>query len=138
MYQDGKGWYALRLDLTNKIESTKSGQKIANADSGNFYEIGFERTVQSNAKTKFERHVMREDIRVLDVNSKVYDSLPVLPDGIEFPGEEKEEMLPTFHGQIIHVSKVHPSGEWFFGNVLYDPLMEEAVNDLRQTMRAVI
>eukprot|EP00339_Tiarina_fusa_P025891 CAMPEP_0117013264 /NCGR_PEP_ID=MMETSP0472-20121206/10982_1 /TAXON_ID=693140 ORGANISM="Tiarina fusus, Strain LIS" /NCGR_SAMPLE_ID=MMETSP0472 /ASSEMBLY_ACC=CAM_ASM_000603 /LENGTH=1244 /DNA_ID=CAMNT_0004716535 /DNA_START=123 /DNA_END=3857 /DNA_ORIENTATION=+ len=126
LYQEGKGYDTLRVDLTNKITSTKSGQKLVNADSGNFYEISFEQMVQSNSKTNFKRAVDREEITIHNINSEVYDSLPFLPDDIDFTSEDKEDILPTFHGQIIQVSKIHPNGEWFFGNVLYDPLMEEA------------
>jgi poly [ADP-ribose] polymerase 10/14/15 len=126
LYLERRGFKELRVDLTGKISSTKTGQKLANQHSGNFYEINFETMKQSNSQTNYERRVQREEIQ-MNVASEVYDDLPILPEDVDFTSEEKEDLLPTYKGQIIQVSKVHPGNEWMFGNVLYDPLMDEAL-----------
>jgi poly [ADP-ribose] polymerase 10/14/15 len=59
--------------------------------------------------------------------------LPVLPEDLNHEGEN---LLPTYKGQVIQVSKVHPDGEWLFGNVLDDPLLNDAkVKDHQKTTR---
>lgn len=53
--------------------------------------------------------------------------MPDLPDDINFTGEQNETLLPTFKGQIIQVTRVHSNNEWCFGNVLYDPILDNAM-----------
>lgn len=126
LYNEGNGFQEFHVDLTNKITSTKNGQKLANASTGSCFEINFETMTQLNSTTKHCRSVHREEVE-LKAENETLEGLPCLPDDIDFTTEDKEEILPTCIGQIIQVSKVHQSNEWMFGNVLYDPLMEDAL-----------
>jgi WWE domain len=116
--------------LANKITSSTTRGKLYNTNSGHYYDINFERFVQINSSTTFERSIRREETE-LNISIEAAGVLPPLPNDIAFTGDNKEHLLLTFVGQVIQVSKVHRSNEWLFGNVLYDPLLDDAMR--RQT-----
>jgi hypothetical protein len=66
---------------------------------------------------------VRREVRDLPVATHTMDQLPPLPSDLDLRSEvEQEVLLRPFRGQTIKVSKVHPSTEWHFGHVQYDPL----------------
>ena len=118
-YTEGKGLPTVTIDMSTKVS------KVHNATTGANYEMNFKTLTQKNLSTNFERNIRREEVD-LHVDSEVANSLPDLPEDVDF-SDEAEDLLPTFKGQVIQVSKVHPSKKWLFGNVLYDPLLTEAL-----------
>ena len=96
--------------------------KMHNASTGANYEIHFDTMIQKNTKSSYHRAVRRDEIGIPVAD----DLLPSLPQGIDF-GACGETLLPTFKDQVIQISKVHPDKRWLFGNVLYDPLLTEAL-----------
>jgi poly [ADP-ribose] polymerase 10/14/15 len=123
LWQEGRGLTEFRVDLEDKVESSPTGNKVNATGTGSHYEVNFETLVQMNSKSKYPRTVRREEVPLSD---DAVEGLPLLPDGIVF-GDEGENLLPTYVGQVIQVSKVHPSEKWKFGNVLYDPVVERAL-----------
>jgi len=124
MWQEGTGYALFSIDLTNKIV------KVNNAHTGARYEVDFESLTQRNENSDHKRNVYRQ---VADDSSSVeggssFAGLPPLPDDIDF-SDDGEDLLPTSVGQVIQVSKVHPSKAWMFGNVLYDPILSDALKN---------
>lgn len=136
LYVEGRGFEELRVDLTDKITSTETGGKISGTHTGSHYEVNFASMTQTNSSSKFVRSVQRKEIEIA-INSEVAADLPPLPDDIDFTGEDREELLPTFTGQVIQVSKVHTGKQWLFGNVLYDPLLHDALKQQAQEAKSV-
>ena len=134
-FGEGRGFSDFRVDLTDKIASTNTGAKLYGADTGSHYEVSFKKMEQSNSKTKYARALRRIEIDIADEGA---GDLPLLPDDIDFSKEadDKEDLLPTFKGQVIQVSKIHPGNEWLFGNVLYDPLMDDALQQSQDAQPA--
>jgi hypothetical protein len=129
LFVEGRGFQKFRVDLTDKITSTVSGEKVNNSSTGLFYEINFETKQQKNASSNHVRAVRREEFQ-LQIPLEIMDSLPPLPSDLNIgSGEEQEDFLPTLRGQVIQVSKVHPGNQWLYGNVLYDPLLDEAMKN---------
>jgi hypothetical protein len=94
--------------------------------------VNFEEPLfQKNSKSNYKRKVRREEVNL--PSDAADTALPPLPHDIEFSGDEAENLLPVFAGQIIQVTKAHPGNEWLFGTVLYDPIMEEALKQSQGT-----
>jgi poly [ADP-ribose] polymerase 10/14/15 len=121
-WQEGRGFAEYHLDIST---SSTSGQKVNNADTGLQYDLNFEFMVQRNVKSGFERNIHRREVEIEKIDSEVLGGLPPLPDDVDF-SDDAEDLLPTFSGQVIQVSKVHPNKLWLYGNVLYDPLIHDA------------
>ena len=123
-WQEGRGFAEYHLDLST---STTTGQKVNNADTGLHYDLDFVYMVQKNVRSGFQRNIHREEveIEIEKIDSEVLGGLPRLPDDVDF-SDDAEDLLPTFSGQVIQVSKVHPNKLWLYGNVLYDPLIKDA------------
>jgi hypothetical protein len=124
----GKSAAKCTVDLNNRIASTGTEQKAANADSGSVFHIDFRAMAQTNAKTNFERKVYRHETKdeqtdtVIDIPEDTPMAfLPPLPPDVEFSGETGQSVLYARRGQIIQVSKDHSSGLWLYGNILHDP-----------------
>lgn len=120
LFKDSGGYKEFRVDLNDTITRAKA--------TGWHYDVDFEQFKQRNTQSKFERNVRREEEIEVKTDSEIIGDLPLLPEDIDFVSEEKEELLPTYTGQVIQVSKVHPGNDWLFGNVLYDPLLETLDN----------
>eukprot|EP00538_Stauroneis_constricta_P000233 CAMPEP_0119552200 /NCGR_PEP_ID=MMETSP1352-20130426/5261_1 /TAXON_ID=265584 /ORGANISM="Stauroneis constricta, Strain CCMP1120" /LENGTH=1034 /DNA_ID=CAMNT_0007598393 /DNA_START=93 /DNA_END=3197 /DNA_ORIENTATION=- len=117
LWKEGKGYQVYDVDLTNKV------QKVNNAHTGLRYKLDFADMTQANATSNHKRAIRREDATV-DLRSDIIKSLPALPATID---TDNESLLPTVEGQVIQITKVHPDEKnWAFGNVLYDPLVEDA------------
>ena len=119
LWKEERGYQTLDVDLTDKVT------KVSQQHTGARYEIDFEGLTQKNAMSKYERGVRREEMQI---QLKTTQTLPALPEDIDF-GEEGEDLLPLLKGQVIQVSKRHPTqNEWAYGNVLYDPLLHDALD----------
>lgn len=119
-WKEGRGFQQYDVDLTGKV------QKANNAHTGLRYQIDFEHMEQANATTDYKRSIRRKEDKQDQSNCAVHQSLPPLPPRIDF-SKDGEDLLPTFKGQIIQISKVHPEDKsWAYGSVLYDPLLHNA------------
>jgi signal transduction histidine kinase len=121
-WKEGRGFKEFRVDLTNKV------QKIQNRASGAQFVIDFEAMTQRNLLSEHKREIRRHEYVVEELHSGVVDQMPRLPASIDFFGENGEDFLPTFEGQIIQVSKETCDCQWLYGSVLYDPLLADAQN----------
>jgi hypothetical protein len=84
--------------------------------------------MQKNCKTEYARKICRKESE-LHANVQALGGLPPLPENINFVDnseEEGERLLPTYKGQVIQVTKAHPDRDWLYGNVLDDPLLNDA------------
>ena len=127
-WQEGRGFAEYHLDLSI---STTTGQKVNNAETGLHYDLDFVNMVQKNINSGFQRNIHREEVEIEKIDSAVLGGLPPLPDDVDF-SDDAEDLLPTFSGQVIQVSKVHPQKLWLYGNVLYDPLIHDAQQQQQQ------
>lgn len=118
-YVAKKGHSTFFVDLGNRVT------KMHNASTGANFEINFDNMTQQNTRSSYHRAIRRDEIDI-PIDSESADLLPSLPQGIDF-GTGGEVLLPTFKDQVIQISKVHPDKRWLFGNVLYDPLVTEAL-----------
>ena len=130
-FQEGRGYAEVELDLTDKITSTMDGGKANNQQNGCAYVINFQHMTQRNVKTGHERNVLRDETaprsNSIDLSS---EDLPELPTDKDF---QQQPLLPVYKGQVIQVTKEHPSDSaWLYGNVLFDPLVSQAMKDQQQ------
>ena len=116
----GGGYYEITLDLTEVASKSASDEP-----AGLKFHIDFEEMTQRNPLTNHSRAIRREEVPIQLAESLV-EMLPPLPADIDFFGSDGEDFLPTFKGQVIQVSKDHPSLPWIYGTVLYDPLLDAA------------
>lgn len=121
-WKSGEGAPRFKLDLTYQIE------KVYDQTSGYCYILDFQTMRQTNVASRYTRGLRREYL-VVEVKSDIVDKLPPLPADIDFFCHDGEDFLPTFAGQVIQVSKEHPSKEWLYGSVLYDPLVVDATKN---------
>jgi hypothetical protein len=110
----------LDVDLTTKVT------KVSQQHTGARYQIDFAGTTQENATSGYKRGVRREEVQIqLDAAQ----TLPALPDDVDFGEEGEALLLPLLKGQVIQVSKKHPTqNDWAYGNILYDPLIHDALD----------
>ena len=120
LFLEGRGFRDFRFGLTNQSQHPSQGS------TGTVFEIDFHNMIQRNMNTGHERKVHRDEFESERIDSDVFSILPPLPDNIDF-GDGGEGLLPTSRGQVIQVSKMHPSRQWYFGTVLYDPLLNDAM-----------
>lgn len=121
-WKEGNGFKEVRLDLTGKIN------KFDSQASGCQYVIDFEEMTQRNVWSSYSRNIRRHQHTVAAMDLEVVSRLPPLPNDIDFFSKDGEDFLPTYPGQVIQVSKEHPSKQWIYGSVLYDPLLADAQN----------
>jgi ABC-type branched-subunit amino acid transport system substrate-binding protein/type II secretory pathway pseudopilin PulG len=118
LWKEDRGFQQFDADLTDKIT------KVHQQHTGARYQIDFARMTQENATSGHKRGVLREEMQM---QIDAAQTLPALPDDIDF-GDEGEDLLPLLKGQVIQVSKKHPTqNDWAYGNVLYDPLLHDAL-----------
>ena len=119
-YQDWKeknGPNRIKLNLKSSI------RKIRNSHTGFKYVIEFPTMLQKNRQSGYDRALIREEY--FDWSGTA-TRLPVLPKNLPKDGNE---FLPTFRGQVIHVTKMSSGRKWKFGTVVYDPLVGSAKSD---------
>lgn len=123
LYNEKQGSQYYDVDLTDKV------QKLRNAQTGRHYRIDFESMQQRHTKTGKDRTIYREENEYL-LSEEVAKFLPPLPDDFSAEGDrEGEGLLPTITGQVIQISKIHPvDGHWAYGNVVYDPMLHDAID----------
>jgi hypothetical protein len=108
------------------VNLTKNITKVNNPATGANFKVHFETMQQINLYTNHWRNIKREEVGI-PIDPEVRIKLPTLPGDVHFFGKDAEELLPTFKGQVIQVSKSNADKKWLFGNVLYDPVMIEAL-----------
>ena len=120
LYLEGRGYRDFRFALNDKSQP-------GGGSKGSMFEIDFLNMTQRNMSTGHERKVQRDEFESERIDADMFSILPPLPDNIEF-GDGGEDLLPTFKGQVLQVSKMHPSRKWYFGTVLYDPLLNDVMH----------
>lgn len=95
------------------MNSSKTGNKVRAANSGSVYEIDFNKMIQINQITSFERSIQRKEISQKNVCH------PQLPNSIT--DNNHASLVPLIKGQVIKVEATNTNKRWLFGRVLYDP-----------------
>jgi Poly(ADP-ribose) polymerase catalytic domain/WWE domain len=126
----GTSWVKYNSQVSANIESSFPHQssiyidlsghvhKFRNGSTGLKYKINFLDMTQTNTNSYFVRPICRHE-HFVSYPTEATRKLPKIP--LRNPFQKGAAFLPTFQGQVIHVTKSMSHNQWHYGKVVYDP-----------------
>jgi len=135
----------VQVDVSGRVSSSTSKGKAFASESGNLYSVDLKQGIQINAKTKYERKVMRRGVPLdhgaiaLTINKQggttlASDDDKNTDDNLEpkpFPAElasAGEPILFMKPGMLVQIQQSRED-EWAYGVVIFDPEANKTIND---------